>query len=75
MEDVCTLKVVEVKEDSLFAESDLMIGMSIHTVNEKTFSSMDMGMELLKSVEGIFAILVYTVPTIGTVYTTRRKSD
>ena len=36
---------------------------------------MDTGIELLKSIEVIFAILVYTVPAIGTVYKIRRKSD
>ena len=48
--------------------------MSIHIVNAKTFSSLEEGIELLKSVGGLFAILADTMPSIGTVYAIRRKS-
>ena len=49
--------------------------MSIHIVNAKTFSSLEEGIELLKSVGGLFAILADTMPSIGTVYAIRRKSE
>ena len=41
VEDVDTLNAVFIVEDSLFAGSDLRIGMSIHTINTRTFSSLE----------------------------------
>ena len=52
-----------------------MVGISIHTVIVKTFSSLEEGIELLKSVDGLFAILVDTLHSIGTIRIIRRKSD
>lgn len=75
VEDRCGLEVEKIEKGSLFVGTDLVTGMLIHTVNDSTFTSLEEGIDLLKSVKGQFTIWADVPPTIGTVYEVRRKTD